>query len=66
MPRMNQVDRYDKSWLEREAAAGESIAVVQMAMPAGMDYTAVRDAIITHLTIAEGVNLLFTPAYLEA
>jgi hypothetical protein len=26
----------------------------------------VRDAIITHPTIAEGLNLLFTPAYLEA
>jgi probable pyridine nucleotide-disulfide oxidoreductase len=30
-----------------------------------MEYTAVRDAIITHPTIAEGLNLLFTPAYLE-
>jgi hypothetical protein len=37
-----------------------------MAMLAGMEYTAVRDAIITHPTIAEGLNLLFTPAYLEA
>lgn len=46
--------------------ASEAIAIVQMAMLAGMEYTAVRDAIITHPTIAEGLNLLFTPAYLEA
>lgn len=46
--------------------ASEAIAVVQMAMLAGMEYTAVRDAIIAHPTIAEGLNLLFTPAYLEA
>jgi pyruvate/2-oxoglutarate dehydrogenase complex dihydrolipoamide dehydrogenase (E3) component len=46
--------------------ASEAIAVIQMAMLAGMEYTAVRDAIITHPTIAEGLNLLFTPAYLEA
>jgi pyruvate/2-oxoglutarate dehydrogenase complex dihydrolipoamide dehydrogenase (E3) component len=46
--------------------ASEAIAVVQMAMLAGLEYTAVRDAIITHPTIAEGLNLLFTPAYLAA
>jgi pyruvate/2-oxoglutarate dehydrogenase complex dihydrolipoamide dehydrogenase (E3) component len=46
--------------------ASEAIAVIQMAMLAGMEYAAVRDAIITHPTIAEGLNLLFTPAYLEA
>jgi pyruvate/2-oxoglutarate dehydrogenase complex dihydrolipoamide dehydrogenase (E3) component len=45
--------------------ASETIAVVQMAMLAGLDYTAVRDAIITHPTMAEGLTLLFTPAYLE-
>ncbi|EMY32507.1 hypothetical protein D477_019783 [Arthrobacter crystallopoietes BAB-32] len=46
--------------------ASEAIAVVQMAMLGGLEYTAVRDAIITHPTIAEGLTLLFTPAYLEA
>ncbi|MGM7774485.1 dihydrolipoyl dehydrogenase family protein [Arthrobacter sp. KNU-44] len=45
--------------------ASETIAVVQMAMLAGAEYTAVRDAIITHPTMAEGLTLLFTPAYLE-
>jgi pyruvate/2-oxoglutarate dehydrogenase complex dihydrolipoamide dehydrogenase (E3) component len=45
--------------------ASETIAVIQMAMLAGLEYTAVRDAVITHPTIAEGLTLLFTPAYLE-
>lgn len=46
--------------------ASEAIAVVQMAILAGMEFTALRDAIIAHPTIAEGLNLLFTPAWLEA
>lgn len=46
-------------------AASDAIAVIQMAMLANMAYTEVRDAIITHPTISEGLNLLFTPAYLE-
>lgn len=45
--------------------ASETIAVLQMAMLAGTEYTAVRDAIITHPTMAEGLTLLFTPAFLE-
>jgi pyruvate/2-oxoglutarate dehydrogenase complex dihydrolipoamide dehydrogenase (E3) component len=40
-------------------AAGEVIAVVQTAMLAGMPYTALRDAIFTHPTMAEGLNVLF-------
>lgn len=47
------------------ADASETIAVVQMAMLADLDYTKVRDAIITHPTMAEGLTLLFTPAFLE-
>ena len=50
----------------RGPEASEAIAVVQMAMLAGLEYTRVRDAIIAHPTIAEGLNLLFTPAFLEA
>jgi pyruvate/2-oxoglutarate dehydrogenase complex dihydrolipoamide dehydrogenase (E3) component len=44
--------------------AGEVIAVVQTAMLAGMPYTGLRDAILTHPTMAEGLNVLFanTPA----
>jgi len=34
-------------------------AVVQMAMLGKLPYTAVRDAIIAHPTISEGLNLLF-------
>jgi pyruvate/2-oxoglutarate dehydrogenase complex dihydrolipoamide dehydrogenase (E3) component len=39
--------------------AGELIAVVQVAMLAGMPYTTLRDAIFTHPTIAEGLIPLF-------
>ena len=41
------------------AEAGELIAVVQTAMLAGMPYTTLRDAILTHPTIAEGLTVLF-------
>lgn len=40
--------------------AGEVMAVVQAAMLAGMPYTHLRDAIITHPTMAEGLNILFS------
>ena len=39
--------------------AGEVVAVVQTAMWGGLRYTAFRDGIIAHPTIAEGLNLLF-------
>lgn len=39
--------------------AGELVAVVQTAMAAGMPYTALRDAILTHPTMAEGLTVLF-------
>jgi pyruvate/2-oxoglutarate dehydrogenase complex dihydrolipoamide dehydrogenase (E3) component len=41
------------------AEAGEVVAVVQMAMLAGLRYTGLRDAILTHPTMAEGLNDLF-------
>ena len=41
------------------AEAGELIAVVQTAMLANQPYTALRDAILTHPTIAEGLTVLF-------
>jgi pyruvate/2-oxoglutarate dehydrogenase complex dihydrolipoamide dehydrogenase (E3) component len=40
------------------ADAGEVIAVVQTAMLTGLPYTALRDAILTHPTMAEGLNVL--------
>jgi pyruvate/2-oxoglutarate dehydrogenase complex dihydrolipoamide dehydrogenase (E3) component len=49
--------------------AGEVMAVVQMAMQAGLPYTALRDAILTHPTMAEGLNALFSnvkPAITDA
>jgi pyruvate/2-oxoglutarate dehydrogenase complex dihydrolipoamide dehydrogenase (E3) component len=41
------------------ADAGEVIAVVQTAMLAGLPYTGLRDAILTHPTMAEGLTVLF-------
>jgi pyruvate/2-oxoglutarate dehydrogenase complex dihydrolipoamide dehydrogenase (E3) component len=40
-------------------AAGEILAVVQIAMLAGLPYTALRDAVLTHPTMAEGLGVLF-------
>ena len=40
------------------ANAGEVLAVVQTAMLAGFPYTGLRDAIFTHPTMAEGLNVL--------
>jgi pyruvate/2-oxoglutarate dehydrogenase complex dihydrolipoamide dehydrogenase (E3) component len=42
------------------AGAGEVLAVVQTAMLAGLPYTGLRDAILTHPTMAEGLNVLLT------
>ncbi|MFC0399351.1 FAD-dependent oxidoreductase [Paraburkholderia rhizosphaerae] len=41
------------------AQAGEVVSAVQMAMLGKLPYTAVRDAILSHPTIGEGLNLLF-------
>lgn len=40
-------------------SAGEVMSVVQMAMLGKVPYTAVRDTIFTHPTMAESLNLLF-------
>jgi len=42
------------------AEAGEVMAVVQTAMLASMPYTGLRDAIIAHPTMAEGLGTLFS------
>ena len=42
------------------AEAGEVMAVVQVAMAAGMPYTALRDAVLAHPTVAEGLTALFS------
>jgi len=42
--------------------AGEILAVVQMAMIGKLPYTAIRDAVITHPTLAEGLTVLFAAA----
>jgi pyruvate/2-oxoglutarate dehydrogenase complex dihydrolipoamide dehydrogenase (E3) component len=40
--------------------AGETMSVVQIAMIAGLPYTALRDAVLTHPTLAEGMGVLFS------
>ncbi|MCU1263397.1 MAG: FAD-dependent pyridine nucleotide-disulfide oxidoreductase [Bryobacterales bacterium] len=44
------------------ASAGEMMAPVQLAMSAGLPYTALRDSIFTHPTFAEGLVYLFSVA----
>ena len=39
--------------------AGEVMTIVQLAMTAGLPYTALRDAILVHPTMAEGLAALF-------
>jgi pyruvate/2-oxoglutarate dehydrogenase complex dihydrolipoamide dehydrogenase (E3) component len=41
------------------ADAGEVMAAVQTAMIGGMPYTSLRDAVLTHPTMAEGLGALF-------
>lgn len=43
-------------------AAGEIMAAVQVAMIAGLPYTALRDAALTHPTLVEGLIPLFSSA----
>jgi len=49
------------------ARAGEVMTAVEMTMVAGLPYTALRDAILTHPTMTEGLFPLFsaTPAQVE-
>src|ERR1700693_6363619 len=42
--------------------AGETLAAVQTAMIAGLPYTALRDAVLTHPTLVEGLIPLFSSA----
>jgi pyruvate/2-oxoglutarate dehydrogenase complex dihydrolipoamide dehydrogenase (E3) component len=42
--------------------AGEILAAVQVAMIAGLPYTALRDAVLTHPTLVEGLIALFSSA----
>ncbi|MEH1835511.1 MAG: mercuric reductase [Nostoc sp.] len=41
-------------------AAGEVISTVQMVMQARMPYTVLRDGVLTHPTMTEGLNMLFS------
>ena len=44
------------------AGAGEVLATVQIAMTAGLPYTALHDAVLTHPTLVEGLIPLFSSA----
>jgi pyruvate/2-oxoglutarate dehydrogenase complex dihydrolipoamide dehydrogenase (E3) component len=41
------------------AEAGEVASTVQIAMSAGLPYASLRDAVLAHPTMAEGLNVLF-------
>jgi pyruvate/2-oxoglutarate dehydrogenase complex dihydrolipoamide dehydrogenase (E3) component len=43
-------------------SGGEIMSAVQIAMIAGLPYTALRDAVLTHPTLAEGLGALFSSA----
>jgi pyruvate/2-oxoglutarate dehydrogenase complex dihydrolipoamide dehydrogenase (E3) component len=47
-------------------AAGEILATVQIAMIAGLPYTASRDAVLTHPTLVEGLIPLFSSCGVNA
>jgi pyruvate/2-oxoglutarate dehydrogenase complex dihydrolipoamide dehydrogenase (E3) component len=47
------------------AEAGEVMAVVQTAMLAGLPYMGLRDAVLTHPTMAEGLGALFSQVPLQ-
>src|ERR1700758_984253 len=44
------------------AGAGEIMGAVQIAMIAGLPYSALRDAVLTHPTLVEGLTTLFSSA----
>ncbi|HEY2588995.1 MAG TPA: FAD-dependent oxidoreductase [Tepidisphaeraceae bacterium] len=46
--------------------AGEVMAVVQVAMKAGLPYTLIGDMVLTHPTIAEGLSELFATSPMSA
>jgi hypothetical protein len=50
------------SFIAFGVGAGEILAAVQIAMIAGLPYTALRDAVLTHPTLAEGLIALFSSA----
>ncbi len=47
------------------AEAGEVMGVVQMAMQGSLPYTALRDSVLAHPTMAEGLNVLFSTVKME-
>jgi len=79
IPRARTVGQLEGMWkavVERETdqilgvsllghESSEVIAVVQLAMLGRLPYQRLRDAVIAHPTMAEGLQLLFSDAFLE-
>jgi hypothetical protein len=42
--------------------AGEVMSAVQIGMMGGLPYTALRDAVLAHPTLVEGLHMLFASA----
>ncbi|OUL36049.1 FAD-dependent oxidoreductase [Nostoc sp. 106C] len=55
-----EVIQRKRSVVQSALEAGEVISTVQMVMQAQMPYTVLRDGILTHPTMTEGLNILFS------
>jgi len=51
---------YCKNVVIGSTKAGEVMTVVQMAIQANAPYTLLRDAVLSHPTMSEGLNVLFS------
>lgn len=51
---------YCKNVVIGSTEAGEVMTVVQMAIQANAPYTLLRDAVLSHPTMSEGLNVLFS------
>ena len=56
---LNERLMYSTVRIHGRGEAGEVMTIVQLAMTAGLPYTALRDAILVHPTMAEGLARLF-------
>jgi hypothetical protein len=58
---LREAKHYDGAFRDCRIA-GETLAAVQIAMIAGLPYTALRYAVLTHPTLVEGLISLFSSA----
>jgi hypothetical protein len=57
---LNAFDACEEAMLMLGPEAGEVMAAVQTAMLAGLPYTVLRDAVLAHPTVAEGLGPLLS------